>query len=593
MRDRALQKIPWGPPVHRWGSTGIGAVFLAVISAGVGCGDDAVVTPPTPHDDITCGPGTQIQNKTCVANQVTPIMCGAGSMLMNGVCVVMPVPPGPTCGAGTMLENGECVPTPIPPDPKFEPGHFGNPIVQLQNLEDVGSHTDEVRLHGDLLINCSYTFNIIDAADARDMQILSEGNRPVIPGDTRRPGCKHMAFDDNLVFITHLGNIRNPAYLSGYDITDPEAPVQLSVLQETDISYEGIGVSNHNIFVARHENGLGIYTYNTSTITPGFTNIGNLGGFTNAWGLAVRDDTVFIADGPDGLVTVDVTNPAVPVELGRLPLNGFGRFLVIDGNYAYVALGSGGVAVVDISNLATPTLVSTIDMPGTAVRVDFSDGRVFVAAWNDVRVYDVTTPASPRFIASVRIPRAYDYDDPNRERPTMRIFGVAARGLDVFIGTWENPYSYRLQPDVLAPNIRLPETAARIDFGVVEVGATSVIPYEVTNQGSAPLTIVDSWISNPAFTVEPHQAIVQPGETLIMELSYTANATTATAEGYFHIFSDDPAYPLRKPFVIANGEGAILGSPLPVTNATLLDGTPWVSTETTGSVVLITYFGTF
>ncbi|ACY18738.1 choice-of-anchor D domain-containing protein [Haliangium ochraceum] len=519
----------------------------------------------------------------CANDSASSRLCGAGTVEQNGICV----PAEPMgCGEGTVAVNGVCVPS------SLEPGHFQNPLVQMQVLHGVGSHTDEIRLRDDgLLLNCSYTFNVIDATDANDLDLLSpsEGLRHDVPGSERAPGCKHLAWDEDLVFTTHLGTIRNPAFLSGWDISDPEQPVQLALMQEPGISYEGVDVANHHIFVGLHENGLGVYTYDAD---EGFARVGGLGGFTNAWGVAARGDHVFVADGVGGLVTVDASDPGQPVELGRVVTGGQARYVVVDGDIAYVAAGSAGVAVVDISDLTKPTIITHIEMPGTALRLDVSENRVFVAAWNDVRVYDLSEPASPRFIAAVRIPRPFEYDDADRELPTMRIFGVAARGRDVFIGTWENPYSYRLEPERLAPNIRLPETSARVDFGPVAVGDKKTLAFEVTNQGTAPLTLVDTWIAGASFAVSPRRARIQPGESLQLTLSYTAS-TTDEELGYLNIVSDDPAAPVRVAYLVGNASGLSVGAPLPETAGTMLDGTSWSSSESEGYVLLLSYFATF
>ncbi|MRG98430.1 choice-of-anchor D domain-containing protein [Polyangium spumosum] len=527
----------------------------ALVLASAGCGSDG--------GGLTCGPGTKAQ---------------------GGACVPAETDPGLTCGPGTEAKDGVCVSTAL------EPGQFMSPLVQLQNLHEVGSHTDEVRIREDgLLLNCSYTFNVIDATDAADMDKLAVGLKHTIPGDSRQPGCKHLAWDDHLVFTTHLGNIRNPAFLSGWDITDPEAPVQLPVLQEPGVSYEGVDVANHHIFVGLHGSGLGVYKYDAQA---GFSRVGSLGGFTNAWGVAARGNHVFVGDGVDGLVIVDATDPTKPVELGRVPTGGQARGVVVNGNHAYVAAGSAGVAVVDIADPTKPTVVGRAEMPGTALRVAFADNRVFVAAWNDVRVYDVSKPEAPAFVAAVRIPRPFEYEDPNRELPTMRIFGVAARERDVFIGTWENPYSYRLEPDRLAPNLRLPESAARTDFGPVAVGETKTLPVPVTNQGTAPLTVVDTWISGAPFTVEPRQARIEPGQTVNLTVTYAASKAEEEV-GYLHIVSDDPAAPVRKVYLVGNPPGVSVGSPLPATTGAMLDGTTWTSEQSQGKVLLLTYFGTF
>lgn len=536
-------------------------------------------------EGLVCAFGTEEVNGACVAVEAPPgLTCGEGTEDIDGECVAVATPPGVTCGEGTEDVGGECVPTAL------EPGHFLSPLVQLQSLWEVGSHTDEVRIREDgLLLNCSYTFNVIDAKDATDMEGLAVGLEHTIPGDTRTPGCKHLAWDADLVFTTHLGNIRNPAFLGGWDISDPEAPVQLPVLQEPGVSYEGVDVANHNIFVGLHDNGLGVYNYDSVT---GFTRVGSLGGFTNAWGVAARDNHVFVGDGVDGLVTVDATDPTTPVELGRVATGGQAKGVVVNGDHAYVAAGSAGVAVVDISDLANPIVVGRAEMPGTALRVAYSEGHIFVAAWNDVRVYDVSVPETPTFVAAVRIPRHFDYEDVNREPPTMRIFGVAARDKDVFIGTWENPYSFRLDPDRAAPNIRLHESAARTDFGPVPVGTKKTLPVEVTNQGTAPLTLVDNWVSGAAFTVEPRQARIEPGATVALQVTYLATSEEQEV-GYLHIVSDDPAAPLRKVYLVGNPPGVSVGAPLPETTGTMLDGTTWKSEDSAGSVLVLTFFATY
>lgn len=529
---------------------------------------DAAGTDGDPTESLTCGAGTENVDGVCVAAVGEDLACGAGTVQVGDECVaVVDETPAPLVG-----------------------GRFQSPMVLTQNLHEVGSHTDEVRIREDgTLLNCSYSFNVIDASVPNDMERThEEGLTHVIPDDTRTPGCKHLAWDGDLVFTTHLGNIRNPAFLSGWDITDPEHPVQLQVLQEPGVSYEGVDVANHHIFVGRHSDGLGVYTYDLIT---GFTLVGSLDGFANAWGIAARDTEVFVADGVGGLVTVDASDPAHPVELGRAVVGGQAKGVVVHGDYAYVAAGSAGVAVVDIANLADPQVVAQIDMPGTALRIAYSEGHIFVAAWNDTRVYDVSDPAAPELIAAVRIPRPYDYADPDRELPTMRTFGVAALGHDVFIGTWENPYSYRLFPERRAPSIRLPETAARVDFGAVTTGTSKTMAFPVTNEGTAPLTLVDVWAEGSAFSVTPSQARIAPGQTVDLMVTYAAGGPEEV--GYLNIVSDDPSSPHRKPYLTGNQPGVSVGSPLPETVATMLDGTTWNSTDTTGSVLLLTYFATY
>ncbi len=470
---------------------------------------------------------------------------------------------------------------------------FLSPLVQLQRLQGVEDHlhVDEVRMHkdGKLLLQCSYTFGVVNAEDAGALSYLSENITHVIPGDERSPGCVHLASEGDLVFTTHRGNIRNPAFLSGWDITDPAAPVQLPVLQEPGISYEGIDTANGHVFVGLHENGLGVYSRDEANT---FVRVGTATGLTNAWGVSARGNTVFVADGVGGLATVDVTDPASPKVLGQVITGGQARGVVLDGDIAYVASGSAGLVVIDVSDLANPTVIGQADMPGTALRVDYSEGRVFVAAWNDARVYDVSTPATPQFIGAMRFTQDLRVPEGDRPPATSRVLGIAARGDDVFVGNWHMVYSYRLHGDRQAPNIRLPEAFGMVDFGAVDVGESKSIPFEVTNQGTAPLTLVSNWIAGGSFSVEPAQARIAPGQKLALTLTYHATKDERE-DGFLQILSDDPEAPLRRAYLVGNQPGISVGMPLPETSAVLLDGTPWTSSQVAGKVLLLNYFATF
>jgi hypothetical protein len=480
---------------------------------------------------------------------------------------------------------------------ELEAGTFLSPLVLLQRLQGVEDHlhVDEVRLRDDnLLFQCSYTFGVVDATDAQAMQYLAQDLRHAIPGDEREPGCIHVSWDDtayNVVYTTHRGNIRNPAFLSGWDITDPEAPVQLPVLQEPGESYEGIDVANGQVFVGLKQSGLGVYQRDATTNV--LTRVGTATGLSSAWGVFARDDNVvFVADSLAGLATVDVTDPTNPVVMGEVAVGGQARSVEVNGDIAYVAAGSAGVVIVDVSDLARPEVITRIPMPGSAIRVAYSEGRIFVAAWNDARVYDVTDVSQPRFIAATRVTQADDdIVDADRPESTMRIFGIAARGTDVFLGSWWVLHSFKLYPERQAPNIRLPETFMLTDFGRVARDSTKVVPFEISNQGTAPLTLVNNWVYGP-YSVEPRQMRLAPGAT--GELLVTFKPTVdETQVGYLQILSDDPQAPLRTAYLVGNQPGLGVGHKMPETRAVLLDGTNWSSSEVQDKVLLLGYFATF
>lgn len=512
---------------------------------------------------------------------------------------------------GACTANDRPTPTPEPTAvPILLPGNYLPPFARLQRIEGEKTHlhVDEVRYVPDqqLLLQCSYTFGVLDAKDPANMRYLAQNIKHAIPDDERDPGCIHLAADGNIVYTTHRGNISNPAFLSGWDIAakDPtdetrSKPAQLPVLQEPGVSYEGVDVADGVIYVAIRDDGLGVYTRDAETNV--MTRTGSLGDLGSTWGLRAQGDIVYLTDLAGFLVTVDVTDPSAPKLLGRVETGGVARGVEVEGDHAYVAAGSEGLVIVDVSDPASPTVVGRAPTPGSAIRVAYADGHAFVAAWNDTRAYDVSDPANPRFVGATRQTQQATYGanagdlEVGRPPVTVRTLGVAAHEDIVFVGNWWVLYTYRLHPERAAPNIQIAEDANTIDFGPVAAGETVTVPLGVTNQGTAPLNLFNTWVASAPFAVAPKQVQVPPGETATLQVSYAAPAggVLAPALGNLHIWSDDPEYPVRTSILAANREGLGVGKPLPETRMALLDGGEWASSDATGNVLVLAYFATF
>lgn len=528
------------------------------------------------------------------------------------------------------------VPTPeadAPPEaataqPNLMPGNYLPPLARLQRIEGqvTHMHTDEIRYRAQdaKLFQCSYTFGVLDAKDPSNIVYLAENIKHVVPDDKRTPGCIHLAWDGDIVYTTHRGNISNPAFLSGWDISQKDPadakglkmkPQQLPVLQEPGVSYEGVDVADGAIFVAIREQGLAVYRRDPAT--NAIARVGELGGIGNTWGIRVQGKLAVLTDIGGNLVTVDISDPTAPKLLGKLAIGGVPRGVAVDGATAYVAAGSAGLVLADLSDPAAPKLLGQAATPGSAIRVDYAKGHAYVAAWNDARAYDVSDPAHPRLVGATRLTQQATYG-PNagdievgRPPVTARTLGIAAHDDFVFVGNWWLLYSYRIHPDRQAPNILIPEDANTIDFGPVAAGERKTVPLEITNQGTAPLNLFNNWVDGQSFAVTPRQVQVPPGGRTTLEISYQPAAgpkdagkpapqgtadpqAEASPEGAtLHLWSDDPDYPIRTAFVTANRPGLGIGKPLPETKVALLDGGEWTSAAGQDKVLLLAYFATF
>ncbi len=518
-----------------------------------------------------------------------------------------------TCGAGTEEVDGSCVAIEVPDTdvevidtsvPQVGPGTWSSPLTMLQRLQGMEDHmhiSEVVYRESDKrLFSCSYTFDVIGASNPERMRYEFEGFVHETPSGSRRdPGCNHLALsesDESVIYVTHRKNIDFATLLSSWTMApDPEDEdelvlVQGPALQEEGVSYEGIDHANGLVYAAIHEAGLAIYSTDEA---QNFTRIGTLTGLGNAYDVLVSGTTAYVADAQQGVVVVDVSNPAAPVRLGSVSLGAQARDLALNGTTLYVAAGAAGLAVVSVANPAAPTVLATVDTPGTASGVAFDSGRAYIATWNDTRVFDVANPSNPKLIAAVRNTLQQTYGEGGR-RPdiTARTFGVDASGDTVFVGNWWVPYSYHLDVDAVAPYLFLPEMVNNIGFGTAAVGETRTETLPLENHGTAPLTVLRAWTDNAAFTVSPKQAVIAPGESLSLELTYTAS-TTDKETTILRILSDDPNQPVRDAYLVGNQPGLGVGVALPTTTGDLLEGGTWSSEDHEGKVQLIAFFATF
>ena len=107
-------------------------------------------------------------------------------------------------------------------------------------------------------------------------------------------------------------------------------------------------------------------------------------------GLTVDGPTVYLC-GSDVLIVVDATDPAAPVEVGRVDLPDYAEAVAVDDAYAYVLCPYGGLQIVSIANPAEPTLVASLPIDGYAQDIVVIDDLAYVG----VRGLDVVSIADP------------------------------------------------------------------------------------------------------------------------------------------------------------------------------------------------------
>jgi hypothetical protein len=119
----------------------------------------------------------------------------------------------------------------------------------------------------------------------------------------------------------------------------------------------------------------------------------------------VIGNLAYIAGGP-GMLVLDISNPAVPVQVGSYSLPGGGNDIQIVGQLGYVTSGycfhgqcNGQLTILDLGNPANITLVGTYATGRAASDVEIVGNRAYVAA-GPLQIIDISDPAHPALIAS-------------------------------------------------------------------------------------------------------------------------------------------------------------------------------------------------
>jgi len=224
--------------------------------------------------------------------------------------------------------------------------------VNLGTVSTAGTVTD-ADVNGDILMLGA------DAAPSIEFVDLTQPASPVSQGAlSLQSGCAGVAMDGQ------RASAACGAWLYTLDITDITAP---AVVGSLAVVVDAAGM---------HADGRWVYVADATTAGFGVADVSNpalpvsMGSFLTtgaaAVAIEVEGDVACLALNDGTLVTVDVTNPSMPSELGRIQVPGSLRSVAIEGDRV-MAAGSAGLHLFDITNTASPALVGTAPTAGSAV----------------------------------------------------------------------------------------------------------------------------------------------------------------------------------------------------------------------------------
>lgn len=205
----------------------------------------------------------------------------------------------------------------------------------------------------------------------------------------------------------HVAIQGNYAYLGDWssglriiDISNPFEPVEINFLNTE--GYSGrVAVEGNYVYISDYSHGLLVVEIiNSNEIGK----VSRYRGYGYLESLRFAGDTAYIAE-RSGLRIVDLSNPAIPSEIGFFDSTGETFDVEISHNRAFLANGTSGLELVDITNPASQTRLGGFATPDPAMDIAVQGNYAFVAAKRaGLLVVDVSDPTKPNQVANVDTP---------------------------------------------------------------------------------------------------------------------------------------------------------------------------------------------
>ena len=355
---------------------------------------------------------------------------------------------------------------------------------------------------------------------------------------------------------------------------DLTGPLVLGIA-DVGAKVHGVAAADGTVYVAAGSAGVQKLTLSTGSLTPA----GTIGSFTDARGVALGDDGLWIAAGADGVALHDASGAAKQSFTTDSPALGVraveGGVAVLRGVYGWDYVDANGV----VSSWETTGLVlDAIALDGEVITVD---GHALVRH-PDLADADAT--------------RVFEERPEFSDAEGAWLRAAIAHGDGVFAALGDE-----LVP--LATDDVEPSPDIMVDASTMYLWGAAGSPVEglfvVENHGDAELVIGGVEIDAPfeiAIDGEveevdgcPGSAIVAPGGTLLVKISYTP-ADEALVSGEFRIRSNDPDEPELVLGIDGNRPAPAIGSKAADFELLTTDGERFRLSEHLGRVILVKMF---
>jgi len=343
-----------------------------------------------------------------------------------------------------------------------------------------------------------------------------------------------------------------------------------STLSIEDASF--LGADGSLVYVLRHSGPLEVYD---ASDPAGLLRLATLEGCDNPLAMVLPDAAgrAWIVDAEQGLVPVDLADPAAPVRGEPIATAGRATDVARDGDQLYVGLGSEGVEVFEDLE-GTPTSLGTVVVGGSVTQVSAADGLVWAAVLDGVAVLR-TDPGE--------LPQPHGFEA--TERFSLCVEATPERPESAWGCAWSDLSLLRAHPEVLAPQALLEPRELSVAAGDTEA------KLRLENRGGADLSVLEIDSRDRDLEAELPDPVA-PGTAVEVVLSFAGGFSDKLD---VCVATDDPGEPVRTVAVSDGGNISELtvGGEAPDFSLEDVDGYWHTLSDYRGRPVLLIWFATW
>ena len=313
------------------------------------------------------------------------------------------------------------------------------------------------------------------------------------------------------------------------NISNPSNPQSLGYISGTsNMILENLDIHNDILAVAAHEDGVIFYDISNPSNPQILTTLET----ENAWTVYMENSTIFIGDESQLIIySLNDFNYILTLDMP----NSIKDIVGDEYGILYIALGTDGVMALNLGADFSPQVIDIYNTTSLANRLAMLDSKVAVSDWDDIEILELNNNQLEKV---------------GYKNTTRRTMAIATKDNYIYSAEWASVQIFEFG-EVQSSDIDL--SAYELNYPFVDNGDSYTLPLEVTNNGNSTFIVNEAYVTNNEF-YPSNLTNLNPGETQIIDVIYTANA--ANASGSYRIYSNDP----DEPEVLCETNGNIIGA---------------------------------